>query len=129
MPNQVTLLQAIFLVFFFFFMGSVVRFLVSHYISKILEFGKFPLGTFLVNIIGSFLIGFLMVKFVDEPTHSLKFLLMVGFCGGFTTFSTFSGENYNLWIGQHYILLFLNIFLSLFLGILAVFLGFFMGKQ
>ena len=113
MPNRVTLLQAIFLVFFGGGMGSVVRFLVSHYISKILEFGKFPLGTFLVNIIGSFLIGFLMVKF----------------CGGFTTFSTFSSENYNLWIGQHYILLFLNIFLSLFLGILAVFLGFFMGKQ
>ncbi|MBP7174229.1 MAG: fluoride efflux transporter CrcB [Cloacibacterium sp.] len=128
MQNQVNFFQALLLVFFGGGIGSVCRFLVSRYTAQIIELGKFPLSTFIANILGSFLIGFLMAKLTDEPNHPLKFLLMVGFCGGFTTFSTFSIENYNLWISQHYSVLFFNIFLSLFLGISAVFLGFLVGR-
>ena len=127
MPNQVSFFTGILLVFFGGGFGSIVRYLVSYYIAKITDFGKFPLGTFIVNVLGSFILGFLFSKMIDEPTHSLRFLLMIGFCGGFTTFSTFSLENFELWSSQNYFILFLNIFLSIILGILAVYLGFKLG--
>lgn len=127
MPNQVSFFTGILLVFFGGGFGSIARYLVSFYISKITEIGKFPLGTFIVNIVGSFVLGFLFSKMMDEPTHSLRFLLMIGFCGGFTTFSTFSLENFELWTSQNYSILFLNIILSIILGILAVYLGFRIG--
>jgi CrcB protein len=54
---------------------------------------------------------------------SLKFLLITGFCGGFTTFSTFSAENYSLWQSGNYFILLLYLLFSIVLGIAAVFLG------
>ena len=58
---------------------------------------SFPWGTFLVNIIGSLLIGFL-VGFVSKGVLSpeMKLLLVTGFCGGFTTFSTFASESFGM---------------------------------
>ncbi|MBQ0153093.1 MAG: fluoride efflux transporter CrcB [Chryseobacterium sp.] len=107
--------------------GSVARYLLSSYTQKFWTTGTFPLGTFVVNVIGCFLIGYFTSSFI-KIDHYLKFLLITGFCGGFTTFSTFSVENYHLWQSQNYITLFSYLFLSVFLGFLAVALGMKVGS-
>ena len=87
--------------------------------------GKFPLGTLVINVTGSFLIGFLMTmlteRFQLDPRWRL--LLVVGFLGGYTTFSSFEWETYTavrdggLWTGI------LNVVSSIMLGYVAVWLG------
>lgn len=102
--------------------GSVLRFLISNYTQKLWNVNTFPMGTFIVNLLGCFLIGFFSSYFL-KIDNQLKFLLITGFCGGFTTFSTFSAENYSLWQAGNYGILFLYLILSVVLGILAVILG------
>lgn len=103
-------------------LGSVIRFLVSDYTCRLLNVGVFPMGTFVVNLVGCFLIGLFTGLFIktDSP---FRFFLITGFCGGFTTFSTLSAENYSLWQSGHVSVAVLYSVLSIILGILAVFLG------
>lgn len=102
--------------------GSVMRFLVSSGSQKLWTVNSFPLGTFLVNIAGCFVIGILTSYFAKGDSY-LKYLLIVGFCGGFTTFSTFSAENFVLWQNGQYLILISYILLSILLGFIAVYLG------
>jgi CrcB protein len=104
--------------------GSLVRYLAASAIVKRFG-GGFPLGTFLINVTGSFLIGFLMTilteRFHVDPNWRL--LLVVGFLGGYTTFSSFEWETYTavraggLWTGMF------NVVSSVMLGYVAVWLG------
>lgn len=103
-------------------LGSVLRFLISTYTQKLWTVNSFPLGTFVVNITGCFLIG-LFSAFVLKIDSSLKFLLVTGLCGGYTTFSAFSMENYDLWQNGECFILGLYLFLSVVLGLGAVFIG------
>lgn len=77
--------------------GAVSRFLITINLTKIYNV-NLPIATFLVNIIGSFAIGFLYILFMGKTdlTPALKFALTVGFCGGLTTFSTFSLELFEM---------------------------------
>ena len=76
------------------FVGSIARYFVSR-LNAHIEFLAIPVGTLLVNVLGSLLIGFLTGIAEKSPimTVELRMLLMVGLCGGFTTFSSFTGEN------------------------------------
>jgi CrcB protein len=85
----------------------------------------FPLATFIANIIGCFLIGvvFAIAEKGNLMSAELRLFLTVGFCGGFTTFSSFAYNNLNLLKDNSIFYLLLNIGGSLFFGILAVYLG------
>jgi CrcB protein len=102
--------------------GSIMRFLVSK-----IPFvqGSFPWATFVVNIAGCFLIGVLIGMSVryQIPDANTRLLLITGFCGGFTTFSTFSAENVYLYQSGNYFLLAFYILLSITVGFAAVVLG------
>lgn len=100
-------------------MGSVCRYLISKMITS-----AFPWGTFSVNIIGSLLIG-LLVGLSSRETISpeMKLLLVTGFCGGFTTFSTFANESFAMLKAGDAILAALYIGASVMVGIIAVWLG------
>jgi CrcB protein len=103
--------------------GSVMRFLISNYTQKLWNINSFPMGTFVVNISGCFLIGILSAYFL-KVDNSLKYLLITGLCGGYTTFSTFSAENFSLWQNGNYGILILYALLSLIIGFFMVFTGF-----
>lgn len=79
--------------------GSVGRYWLSHQVNLIFGVGGFPWGTLSVNVIGSALIGFLLIA-LQEWLHAdavWRLLLVIGFLGGFTTFSSFSWDTYALW--------------------------------
>lgn len=77
--------------------GAVLRWLMASSIQKMAG-GAFPWGTFAVNAIGSFLLGFLFVWLIERSTASelLRMALTIGFLGAFTTFSTYSLESIRL---------------------------------
>lgn len=108
--------------------GSVLRFLVSNFTQKLWNVNSFPMGTFVVNMVGCFLIGIFSTYSLKIDNY-LKFLLITGFCGGFTTFSTFSAENISLWQNGNYGILIFYILLSVVLGFCLVYLGINISKN
>jgi CrcB protein len=110
--------------------GAVARYLIN--ISPIANaLGKFPFGTFLINVAGSFLIGFLMIAFADrfQTGENLRLLVIVGFLGAFTTFSAFEGEIYTLINERQLTIAFAYLFLSIFLGFVGVAAGVELGRR
>lgn len=111
------------------FVGSVARFLVSKLNTRV-DWFSIPIGTLTVNVVGSLLIGFLIGISEKSPilTVELRMFLMVGLCGGFTTFSSFSGENLMLLRNGQFLPLFLYTGLSILFGFTAVYLGYISTK-
>lgn len=109
--------------------GSVLRYLTSILVAKYWS-NLFPLATLLTNVLGCFLIGFLIgvLEKNNLANSSLKWLLVTGFCGGFTTFSTFGYENISLFQSNNSAMAFGYIALSVLLGLFAVWLGLFVSK-
>lgn len=112
--------------------GSVARYLAQQVVNERLSplLFPFPWGTFAVNIIGSLLIGLsysLSERF--QLSFEIRLLLTVGFCGGFTTFSTFSNDGLSLIKGEFYGVFIFYTLTSIILGILAVLSGVYLGKN
>lgn len=109
--------------------GGTVRYWISNVIYIIFS-ENFPYGTLVVNVVGSFILGFLMFYSNDREFLSpqLRLFLTVGFCGGFTTFSTFSFETMNLFRETQYLLGSVNILLNLLLCLIGVFLAYLVTK-
>ena len=108
-------------------LGAVCRYLVTSFFA--VRFGSaFPYGTLFVNVSGSFLMGLLIGVLPLLPRgallpENLRFLLAVGFLGGFTTFSSFSMETLTLLQGANAPYALLNIAANVFLGLFAVWAG------
>lgn len=108
-------------------LGSIARYATTHLSQKYLS-NFLPYGTLIANILGSFLIGVFLAYLIENPSQNFKLLLVTGFCGGFTTFSTFSYENFSyLQNGQIGMFLLYGL-CSIAVGLLAVFVGFSLGK-
>jgi CrcB protein len=110
--------------------GGVARFGIGRWVGAAID-ARFPLGTFLVNVSGSFLLGFLgglLATRALPHADALRLALGVGFCGGFTTFSTFEYETHALFEDGLWLPAVTNMFLSLFAGLLAVRFGIVAGK-
>ncbi len=108
-------------------LGSIFRFLVSHYTNKYYV-AVFPLATFIVNITGCLLIGLIIGFTQRHLSEDIKLFLITGICGGYTTFSAFAAENFKLFESGHYLTLAVYISTSILLGILAVWGGILLSK-
>lgn len=112
------------------FAGSVARFLSQQLALKYYP-SSFPWGTLLVNIIGCFLIG-LIYALAEKGTllsPEVRLLLATGFCGGFTTFSSFAYENIALMRDGQWMYAFFYIVASVIVGLVAAYLGLFIIKS
>ena len=110
--------------------GATARYLIN--LSPLASaFGKFPLHTFLINVSGSFLIGFLLVIFTEKyaANEVLRVALTVGFLGAFTTFSTFELEIFELIRERLFVNAFLYLSLSILVGFVGVAAGVWLGKK
>jgi CrcB protein len=110
-------------------LGSSLRYLISKYLNQLEN--SIALGTFTVNILGSLLIGIIMGFALKNDTHSstLTLLVATGFCGGFTTFSAFALENYQLLKTGDITNFIVYTLGSVALGIVAVFIGIWLVKS
>ena len=105
-------------------LGSITRYLGHRYLSQLYP-QSFPIGTFIVNILGCFLIGIFygIAHKYEYFTPAFRMLLMVGFCGGFTTFSAFTLEGMQLLNQQRFLIFTLYFALSVLFGLVATYAG------
>ncbi len=111
------------------FLGTAFRYIVGR-IFIFYNFINFPFSTLSVNIIGSFILGFLIRIILNSNMIGTKLALFltIGFCGGFTTFSTFSYDNFLLFKNGLIYQAILNIIFSIILGIFAIILGYYLAR-
>jgi CrcB protein len=118
------------LVFFGGGLGSSVRFLLGRWVNA-LHNHHFPWGTLVVNVVACFILGF-VIGLADHKqiiSASSRLFWTVGFCGGFSTFSTFSNETLYLFQSGFTLSLILYISLSLLLCVAAIFGGLYLGEH
>jgi fluoride exporter len=103
-------------------LGSLVRYAISLIFNKLDS--NFPLATLISNVVACFIIGILVgLTMKGQLPDRQRLLFVTGFCGGFSTFSTFSNETIQLWMNGNTTHALLNILFSLILCILATFVG------
>ncbi len=109
--------------------GALARYGLNLLFAK--TFAPFPFATFFINITGSFLIGFLLIFSQDKfpANENLRLLIIVGFLGAYTTFSTFEFETFELLQAKQSLLAILYVSLSFAVGLTAVFSGALMARR
>ena len=111
-------------------LGANARYLVANWAAQ--RFGvDFPYGTFIINISGAFVLGLFMAFLQDRVFIHANYRLFfaTGFCGAYTTFSTFTYESLRLFQDGSFLLGFTNLFGSVVIGMLGVILGFVLGRM
>ena len=116
--------------FLFVGLGGAAGAMLRYAISMLPHRGEFPVLTLLTNLLGAILIGFIVgVSTRHKVSENAMLFLKTGLCGGFTTFSTFSLESFNLMKSGHYGLMALYMALSLVLCFAGVWLGACAGER
>lgn len=109
--------------------GGGLRYLIGRWMTALLPNAAFPCATLTVNVVGCLLIGWLAGMLdVGDLSPTAKALLVTGFCGGFTTFSTFINENMMLWRDGQWLGAVAYTALSLLLGMAALAIGYALAK-
>ncbi|MBC7878234.1 MAG: fluoride efflux transporter CrcB [Anaerolineales bacterium] len=107
------------------FIGSILRYLAGGYVQQIVKNNGFPYGTLVINVVGCFIIG-LLAQYGESRgvfSNESRAFVFIGILGGFTTFSSFGNETFNLARDSQMMNAFANIGANVILGLLAVWLG------
>lgn len=110
--------------------GSIARYVATKTLDEKLN-SIFPYGTLTVNVLGSFILGLIYALAIKKMgiTENWRIFIGTGFCGGFTTFSTFAWESANLFEHKNFAVLSMYIIGSLMLGLLAILVGGWIGRS
>jgi fluoride exporter len=109
-------------------LGSLVRFYLGRLVQSTTTSG-FPWGTLTVNVVASFVLGcYVGIEAAKGLPNSYRWLVALGFCGGFSTFSTFSNDTLALFQANRWSEGLLNVFLNVMLCLLATFVGILLAK-
>jgi CrcB protein len=117
------MMQAVGLVMLGGALGAAARYLITHAFSEMSSHRGFPIGTLLVNVFGSFAVGYVLTWSADHTHDRWRLLAATGFCGGFTTFSAFAYESMAYLHSGRMLLLVLNVGLNNVLSLGALVLG------
>jgi len=106
-------------------LGAIMRYSISGWVQRLWQDSIFPFGTLVVNIFGCLLIGLLsqLAESRNAFPPETRVFLFIGVLGGFTTFSTFGNESFNLFRDGQNLSAFANLFFHIFLGLSAIWLG------
>lgn len=112
------------------FFGTMMRYLLNNFVYKLMNYPIYPYGTLTINVLGCFVIGLFasLVETRINLTPEIRIFVQIGILGGFTTFSTFGYETFQLIRDGQLVLGAANILLQVVIGLLAVWLGYWLGQ-
>lgn len=112
------------------FFGTILRYLLNNLIYKVMDYPIFPFGTMTINIVGCFFIGLIagLAETRLSFTPEVRIFIQIGILGGFTTFSTFGYETFNLLRDGQLLLGMSNVLVQVLVGLLAVLFGYYLGQ-
>jgi CrcB protein len=110
-------------------LGAVARYAITHFSSEATQHAGFPVGTLAVNVLGSFIVGWVLTWTADHSHDRWRLFASVGFCGAFTTFSAFAFESMVYWREGKIALFTANLVANNILSCLAVVAGVFVRSR